>query len=190
MSGWQQGQAIARRLLRPNTVRPPSPQHGAGTGQILIVDGLGPGDRFVVLAHEVAHELLHRRTDCELPPVMIRETEAEAVSYVVGKAIGVQGRILTSDYIALYGGGVATLKTSLTRIASTARTILRAIDMILSSTRRRPTPDQPRRPSRSKRKHQFVAARHKAIQWKGKSTPSDTVVDPLTTSSGLCASTR
>jgi hypothetical protein len=98
-------------------------------GQIKLLCGLRPADRFAVLTHEFAHELLHRRKDKELPSLTVRETEAEAISYVVSKAIGVSASIPSIDYIRSYRGDPKTLKMSLKRIQSTARRILKAIEV-------------------------------------------------------------
>ena len=58
---------------------------------------------------------------------MIRETEAEAVAFVVCRAIGLDTNTASSDYISLYDGNRDTLTASLDFIQSTATAILRAI---------------------------------------------------------------
>lgn len=82
----------------------------------------------MVLAHEYAHELLHRRDDRPASRDT-RELEAEAVAFVVGQAIGLDVTDSSRDYIHLYRGDGAALTESLARIQRTAATILRAIEV-------------------------------------------------------------
>ncbi len=94
-------------------------------GTIVLLTGLSPAKQFSVLVHEVAHELLHRTG--ERPSKVVRETEAEAVAFVVNEAIGLQNGTAAADYIQLYEGDSATLATSLDRIQKTASDIISAI---------------------------------------------------------------
>lgn len=89
----------------------------------------------MVLAHEYAHELLHRSDD---RPVSrdTRELEAEAVAFVVGQAIGLDVTEAVRDYIQLYRGDSAALAESLGRIQRTAAAILTAIGIDDSATGR------------------------------------------------------
>jgi hypothetical protein len=57
----------------------------------------------------------------------VRETEAEAVAFIVGQAIGLEMGNVSSDYIQMYAGNAALLAESLEVIQRTASTILRAI---------------------------------------------------------------
>ncbi|MBU0716961.1 MAG: DUF1738 domain-containing protein, partial [Planctomycetes bacterium] len=58
-------------------------------GRIELLSNLTPAQEFEVLTHELAHELLHKRDAAERPASKkIRETEAEAVAFVVCQAIG------------------------------------------------------------------------------------------------------
>ena len=84
-------------------------------GTIKVVEGLTPAHEFSVLAHELAHELLHAKTSSaeRRRTKTIRETEAEAVAFVVCRAIGLETSGQHSDYIKLYRGSVETL----TRVA-------------------------------------------------------------------------
>lgn len=94
-------------------------------GRIQVLSGLAPAVEFVTLAHEYAHELLHHGDD---RPVSrdTRELEAEAVAFVVSQAIGLEVLDSARDYIHLYRGDQAGLAESLTRIQSTAASILDA----------------------------------------------------------------
>jgi hypothetical protein len=43
----------------------------------------------------------------------VRETEAEAVAFIVGTAIGIRSSVDATDYIQLYDGNADTLRQSL-----------------------------------------------------------------------------
>lgn len=108
--------------------------HGVSIpGGIQILSTLGACDRFATLAHEFAHELLHRRGDDRPTCKTVRETEAEAVAYIVCSAVGVQPSVAASDYIGLYDGSADTLRASLARIQAAARTIIDAVVVAPSS---------------------------------------------------------
>jgi hypothetical protein len=98
-------------------------------GEIQIRAGLSQRERVSVIAHELAHELLHhddpghdhpgqRRTEAEV------ETEAEATSYVVLRALGLPSK--APSYIAWRGGSGVLIARSLHRIQRAARQILDA----------------------------------------------------------------
>lgn len=95
-------------------------------GTIVLRTGLSPAKHFSVLVHEIAHELLHHSGDRPSSKV-VRETEAEAVAFVVGEAVGLQNGSASADYIQLYDGNTSTLAASLDRIQKTAAEIIAAI---------------------------------------------------------------
>jgi hypothetical protein len=88
---------------------------------------LSDAEHFAVLAHEVAHELLHRGDRRPQTTHSVRETEAEAVAFVVSCAIGLDANTSSADYIHLHAGDKATLVESLSVIQQTAAAILQAI---------------------------------------------------------------
>jgi len=96
-------------------------------GRIVLKAGLEPATEFAVLAHELAHERLHRDTEARPGSKTIRETEAEAVAFVVCQSVGLQANGAASDYIQLYEGNKDTLLASLERIQQTAATIIRGM---------------------------------------------------------------
>jgi hypothetical protein len=57
----------------------------------------------------------------------VRETEAEAVAFVVGQAIGLEIGKTSSDYIQMYDGNTNLLAESLEFIQRTAGVVLGAI---------------------------------------------------------------
>ncbi len=88
---------------------------------------LAPATEFSVLVHELAHEMLHRDPAIRPQDKNVRETEAEAVAYVVCQAIGLDINSASSDYILLYNGDKTTLMASLDRIQLAAAEILEAV---------------------------------------------------------------
>lgn len=58
----------------------------------------------------------------------VRETEAEAVAFVVGKAVGLVTGSASADYIQLYKGNASLLAESLEVIQQTASIILAALE--------------------------------------------------------------
>lgn len=94
-------------------------------GRIELASGLSPAERFAVLVHELAHEMLHQ-TDrpAARPSKCVRETEAEAVAFIVSQAIGLDQSTAAADYIQLYDGTQETLEASLERIQKTAAAII------------------------------------------------------------------
>jgi len=95
-------------------------------GRISVREGLTPAHEFSVLVHEVAHELLHRGEDRPASKT-VRETEAEAVAFVVCQAIGLENGFAASDYIQLYDGKPETLAGSLDRIQRASAGIIESI---------------------------------------------------------------
>lgn len=98
-------------------------------GRIELADGLTPAQEFSVLVHELAHEILHHDPEGERPASKtVRETEAEAVAFVVASSSGLDVGSSSSDYIQLYSGDRETLTASLARIQRVASEILSAIE--------------------------------------------------------------
>ena len=89
--------------------------------------GLSPAEEFSVLAHELAHELLHRAEEGKRSSRTVLETEAEAVAFVVCQAVGLEAAGAAADYIHLYQGSKETLLESLERIREAAVKIIGAI---------------------------------------------------------------
>jgi antirestriction protein ArdC len=96
-------------------------------GRIVLRDDLSPAVEFAVLVHEVAHELLHRGDRRAATSKKVRETEAEAVAFIVSQAIGLETNTAASDYIQLYAGSKETLLASLETIRATSVVLLDAL---------------------------------------------------------------
>jgi antirestriction protein ArdC len=80
---------------------------------------------FATLAHETAHVLLHFPTDGSLPPDLVtRETEAEAVTFLLCAQLHIAGTDASVEYIRSYRGTPDTLDSSLERIRTTAQRLI------------------------------------------------------------------
>lgn len=111
-----------------------APSRGTSAGgKITLLPGLSPAEEFATLAHETAHELMHRTERRSNTTKRIRETEAEAVAFVVYSAIGLETGSAAQDYIGLYGGDAKLLTANLTYIQKTATQILNAIGAEVNS---------------------------------------------------------
>jgi hypothetical protein len=81
-----------------------SPGYGVSySGRISLLPGLPSAVEFSTLAHQIAHELPRPGDRRSETSKTIRETEAEAVVFVVSQAIGLDTNTATADYIKLYG---------------------------------------------------------------------------------------
>jgi hypothetical protein len=101
-------------------------------GRIALLPGQSKAETFATLVHETAHELLHRSERRTVTTKIVRETEAEAVAFVVGKAVGLVNDNASASYIQLYHGNASLLAESLEVIQQTASVILAALEPPLS----------------------------------------------------------
>jgi len=105
-----------------------APARGTSAGgKITLLPNQTPAEDFATLAHEIAHELMHRDERRASTSKRSRETEAEAVAFVVCQAIGLETGSAAQDYIGLYGGDAQLLSESLKSVQQTATNILSAI---------------------------------------------------------------
>jgi antirestriction protein ArdC len=100
----------------------------AEKGKITLLPNQTQAETFATLLHEQAHVLLHQSARRAETTKCIRETEAEAVAFVVCKAIGLDTGTASQDYVTLYGGDAKLLLESLEHIQQTASCILDAIE--------------------------------------------------------------
>jgi antirestriction protein ArdC len=99
-------------------------------GTIRIRPDLTSAETFTVLVHELAHERLHDKARRQEVTKTVRETEAEAVAFVVTNALGLETSTRSSDYIQLYAGNKEVLLESLDLIQSTATWILTNLETL------------------------------------------------------------
>ena len=133
--GGEPGQLLGslEELIRANgivlkyEVLPGGAQGVSRKGEIGIAVDLDSAERFAVLAHELAHEWMHDKEQRQSLPKTVRETEAEAVAYVVCRSFGLDCSTRSSDYIQMYRGDEATLIASLERIQRTAARMIHSL---------------------------------------------------------------
>ena len=97
-------------------------------GRIAILSGQSKAEEFSTLVHETAHEMMHKAERRTATTKTIRETEAEAVAFVIGKAIGLITGSASADYIQLYQGNASLLAESLEVIQQTANVIFAVLE--------------------------------------------------------------
>ncbi|MDE1154396.1 MAG: ArdC family protein [Acidobacteriaceae bacterium] len=107
-------------------------------GRIAILPGQSKAETFATLVHETAHELLHKAERRTATTKTVRETEAEAVAFVVGKAVGLVTGSASADYIHLYHGNASLLAESLEVIQQTAAVILAALEPLAADEEHEP----------------------------------------------------
>jgi hypothetical protein len=96
-------------------------------GKITLLSGMQPAEEFSTLVHEIGHEMLHRGERRTLTTKTVRETEAEAVSFVVCLAIGLENGSSAADYIQIWNGDANLLRESLEAVQQIAAVILGGI---------------------------------------------------------------
>jgi hypothetical protein len=97
-------------------------------GKIVLLPGQTKAEEFSTLVHELAHEMLHKADRRTVTTQTVRETEAEAIAFVVGKAVGLQVGTASADYIQLYHGNASLLAESLEVIQRASAVILAALE--------------------------------------------------------------
>jgi len=97
-------------------------------GKIALLPGQLEAEEFSTLVHELSHEMLHKAERRTATTKTVRETEAEAIAFVVGKTIGLNTGQVSADYIHLYHGNAALLAESLEVIQRTSAVILSALE--------------------------------------------------------------
>ncbi len=97
-------------------------------GKIVLLPGQSKAEEFATLVHELAHEMLHKAERRTQTTKTVRETEAEAIAFVVSKAVGLQTGTASADYIQLYHGNASLLAESLEVIQKASAVILAALE--------------------------------------------------------------
>jgi len=124
----------------------------AGGTTIRILPGQTQPEEFSTLVHELAHLMLKHGERRTATTKTVRETEAEAIAFVVGKSVGLTTSTTSADYIGLYHGNAALLTESLELVQRNAAIILAAIQSEESVSEGVPeTVPQEAEPKRSRR---------------------------------------
>lgn len=110
-------------------------------GKIALLPGQSSAEEFSTLVHELAHEMLHKADRRTATTKTVRETEAEAVAFVVGKTIGLETGRASADYINLYHGNASLLTESLEVIQKTSAVILSALESPTAEATEEPEPE-------------------------------------------------
>jgi len=97
-------------------------------GKIVLLPGQSRAEEFSTLIHELAHEILHRADRRTTTTKVVRETEAEAIAFVIGKAVGLETGTASAEYIQLYHGNASFLAESLEVIQKASAVILAALE--------------------------------------------------------------
>jgi antirestriction protein ArdC len=97
-------------------------------GRIAVLPGQSKAEEFSTLVHELAHEMLHKAERRTATTKVVRETEAEAIAFIVGKAVGLETGTASADYIHLYHGNASLLAESLEVIQQASAVILAALE--------------------------------------------------------------
>ena len=104
-------------------------------GRIRVRPDLDSAERFHTLAHEYAHELLHKKAkDLTLTGEYgrrlrtVKEMEADSVACIVSEYFGLDSLETTADYVQLWEGDKALLMDRLERIRETAHRIITEIE--------------------------------------------------------------
>ena len=120
-------QFIAERGIQleySDTIYPAQGQ--CSPGKIVLLPGQSAAEEYATLAHEAGHSLLHMQDRRAETTKRVRETEAEAVAFVLCEAIGLKAQN-SADYIHLYAGDKDTLAESLELVQRASSEILAAI---------------------------------------------------------------
>jgi hypothetical protein len=110
-------------------------------GKIALLPGQSSAEEFSTLVHELAHEMLHKADRRTATTKTVRETEAEAIAFVVGKTVGLETGRASADYIHLYHGNAALLTESLEVIQKTSAVILSALENTAAEAAEEPEPE-------------------------------------------------
>ena len=105
-----------------------APARGISKGsKITLLPGRSPAGTFATLVHECAQAFLHRGKNRGETSKCQRETEAEAVAFVVCRVVGLETGSACQDYIQLDRGDASLLMSSIESIRDVASRILVAI---------------------------------------------------------------
>ncbi len=91
---------------------------------------ISPDAGTATLIHELAHELLHKSGEHGTLTRQEREIEAEAVAFVVSRHFGLENKVPSANYLAIWSGSKESILAHLERIHKAAVMIIEGIDQV------------------------------------------------------------
>jgi hypothetical protein len=93
------------------------------------------------IVHELAHEMLHKAERRTATTKVVKETEAEAIAFVIGKAVGLETGSASADYASRrtrfdLRTRLSTLADSFSQLNLDSRRSMTAIASALLSTKK------------------------------------------------------
>jgi len=104
-------------------------------GKITVFPSASDEERFSILAHELAHELLHGVQERMNISRKVKELEAEATAYAVCRQFGLETK--SPSYLALYRVEEIDIRASLDRIVSTGSKIIQGVEARIQQRQRK-----------------------------------------------------
>lgn len=103
-------------------------------GRIVLAEGRDSRSRTMTLIHEWAHEILHRQwlneEERRRVPRATRECQAEAVSYVVSRYLGLE-HPFARDYLLSYGNTAEDLSTNLDQVQEASHFMIIRLEEVM-----------------------------------------------------------
>jgi RNA polymerase sigma factor (sigma-70 family) len=126
---WKYGEQlralVAKRGIDLQVDRSIEPARGISDGgKIRLQPGLSPIQYLSTLAHELAHEMLHRGPGAAALSRDAIEAQAYGVAYVVARGLGIETRTDTAEYLAGYCRDQKAVAQTLAAIQETSAQIL------------------------------------------------------------------
>lgn len=112
----------------------PKNRNADNKGNIIIAEDLSDVRKCGVLAHEMAHSILHGAGTQKMPS-KVMELEAEATSYIVMRDYGIDASTSSFEYISAWlrsENGLSSLEKSIERIVDTADMIKDGLEKEMS----------------------------------------------------------
>lgn len=102
-------------------------------GRIVLAEGRDSRSRTMTLIHEWAHEVMHRSwmedEAWKALPVQVRECQAEAVSYIVSRYLGIENPF-ARDYVLSYGNTAEELAANLGQVQAASHWMIETVTRV------------------------------------------------------------
>lgn len=117
-------------------------------GRISLTLGLASINKFLVLVHEYAHELLHPKEISASLAKSLKECQAEAVAYIVAYHFGIESPF-SSDYLQVWGNDEKSLLAEIETVQQIASIIIKKMERLDGGGDNPSTEDDPALPEDS-----------------------------------------